>query len=405
MGRLLDVRALRCLAAAVALAAAACRAAAPPAPRVVDIRASDGVVLKGTLFSAASAGPAVLLLHQCDDRRTVWDPLGPRLAAAGITALAIDFRGYGDSGGPPHDSLPNAELGAAQINVWPGDVDAAFAFLASQPGVDAARMAAAGGSCAVSQAIELARRHATVKALALLAGPATRDERQFLETAAAPPVFAAAAADDRYDDFVQVMRWIEGGSPRAESRLAQYPDGGHAAVVFKAHPDLASDLAQWFGAVLDNRPAALPNTNGVLMAPDVREQARALDRPGGAAAALARLAQGGDASLPRVPEFIVNRLGYEHLQAKDAAGALDLMTLNTKLYPDSANTYDSLGDAYLAAGDKAAALAAAKQTLAALERDTHATADLKKTLRAAAEAKIRDLSVPAASRTSARTSK
>ena len=91
----------------------ACHSAAPP-PRTVDIRAADGVVLKGTLFAAPSAGPAVLLLHQCDDHRTVWDPLGPPLAAAGITALSIDFRGYGDSGGTPHDKLPNAELGAAQ---------------------------------------------------------------------------------------------------------------------------------------------------------------------------------------------------------------------------------------------------------------------------------------------------
>jgi dienelactone hydrolase len=159
--------------AVVLLGAAACRPSAPPPPRTVDIRAPDGVALKGTFFAAASVGPAVLLLHQCDDRRTVWDPLGPRLAAAGITALAVDFRGYGDSGGTLHDKLSNVELGAAQINVWPGDVDAAFAFLARQPGVDVTRMGAAGGSCGVSQAIRLARRHATVKALALLAGPPT----------------------------------------------------------------------------------------------------------------------------------------------------------------------------------------------------------------------------------------
>jgi hypothetical protein len=78
---------------------------------------------------------------------------------------------------------------------------------------------------------------------------------------------------------------------------------------------------------------------------------------------------------------------------------------DTRLYPDSANTYDSLGDAYLAAGDKAAALTAAQQTLTALDRDTQASADLKKSLRTAADAKIRALSAPAASRTSARTSR
>jgi predicted Zn-dependent protease len=160
---------------------------------------------------------------------------------------------------------------------------------------------------------------------------------------------------------------------------------------------------QWFGAVFGNRPDTLPATNGPQMTADVREMLRSIDRPGGAASALAHLSA-GSAAVPRAPEFVVNRLGYEHIQMKDIPTAVDVMTLNTRMYPDSANAYDSLGDAYLAAGDKAAALAAANQTLTALERDTQATADLKKALRAAAEAKIRDLSV-AASRTSARTSK
>jgi dienelactone hydrolase len=385
------------------LLAAGCHSAAPP-PRIVDIRAADGVVLKGTFFAASSAGPAVLLLHQCDDHRTVWDPLGPPLAAGGITALSIDFRGYGDSGGTPHDKLSNAELGAAQANVWPGDVDAAFAFLSSQPGVDASRIGAAGGSCGVSQAIQLARRHPTVKALALLAGPATRADRRFLETPQAPPVIGAAAADDRYDNFVEIMSWIAGVSPRTESRMTHYADGGHAAVVFKAHPELVRDLVQWFSAILGNTPAALPVTNGPQLTADMREFLLGIDRPGGAAAALTRLSAGASVP-PNVPEFVVNRLGYEYIQMRDAATAIEVMTLNTKLYPDSANAYDSLADAYLAAGDKASALTAAQQTLAALERDTKATADLKKALGAAADAKIRDLSVPAASRTSARTSR
>src|SRR5262245_8729421 len=103
---------MRAIIGSIAIAcASACAQPAPPAARVVDIAAPDGVVLKGTLFAAPAGGPAVLLLHQCDEQRHVWDPLGPKLAAAGITALAIDFRGYGESGGTAHDTLANAELG------------------------------------------------------------------------------------------------------------------------------------------------------------------------------------------------------------------------------------------------------------------------------------------------------
>jgi hypothetical protein len=47
----------------------------------------------------------------------------------------------------------------------------------------------------------------------------------------------------------------------------------------------------------------------------------------------------------------LNRAGYTLLEAENAAGAIALFRLNCNLYPDSFNTFDSLGDAYLANGD------------------------------------------------------
>jgi dienelactone hydrolase len=366
-----------------------CKPAVPLSAHAVDIVAPDGVTLKGTLFPAASSGPAVLLLHQCDDRRTVWDPLGPRLAAAGITALSIDYRGYGESGGTPHGTLSSEQQAAVTANSWPGDIDAAFAFLSRQSGVDPTRLGAAGGSCGVNNAIQLARRHVNVKALALLAGPADRDARTFLDAPGAPPVFTAAAADDRYADFVLVSSWLFGISPRTDSRFAQYRDGGHAAVIFRTHPGLADLIVQWFGAVLTNTPASLPSTNGVPLAPAVLQGLKAIDRPGGAAAALARKALPTAASTdPVLPEYIVNWLGYEHLALKDNSAALDIMKLNAACYPASPNAQDSLGDAYLAAGDTASALAAARRTLELLAADTDDTPQRMAGIRTGAEAKI-----------------
>ena len=369
--------------AAAATLAAGCTTTPPgppPSAHAVDVTAPDGVTLKGTLFPAAAPGPAVLLLHQCDDRRTVWDPLGWRLAAAGITALSIDYRGYGESGGTPHDQL-SAEQQAAVAAQAPADVDAALAFLSRQSGVDATRLGAAGGSCGVNHAIHLAQRHANVKALALLAGPADRDARAFISAPGAPPVFTAAAADDRYADFVLVGSWQFGISPRSESRFAQYPDGGHAAVVFRAHPELADLLVQWFGAVLRDTPASLPKTNGVPMAPAVLQGLKAIEQRGGTAT-----------EHPPLPEYIVNWLGYEHLALKDNALALEILQLNAAAYPSSANAQDSLGDAYLAAGDHASALAAAKRTLELLDTDTTDTAERKAAIRSSADAKIKRLS-------------
>ena len=43
---------------------------------------------------------------------------------------------------------------------------------------------------------------------------------------------------------------------------------------------------------------------------------------------------------------MVNLLGYQRLQAGDPAAAIELFELNVELYPDSANVYDSLAEAY-----------------------------------------------------------
>ena len=48
--------------------------------------------------------------------------------------------------------------------------------------------------------------------------------------------------------------------------------------------------------------------------------------------------------------------------AKDYAGGVAAFQINTQLYPDSANTYDSLGEALEASGDKAGAIAMYKKT-------------------------------------------
>src|SRR5262249_55228359 len=154
--------------------------------------------------------------------------------------------------------------------------------------------------------------------------------------------------------------------------IAQYPDGGHAAIVFRSHPELADSIVTWFRAMFDERLDALPVTNGMPLASPVVDTLRAIDRPGGAADALARgNGDGGDATAgSKLPEYFVNQLGYEHMLIKDYGTAIDLMKLNAALYPASPNTMDSLGDVYLASGDRAAALAAARKTLELLAADT-----------------------------------
>jgi alpha-beta hydrolase superfamily lysophospholipase len=73
--------------------------AAQALPRVVELKASDGVALKATYFSAGKQGPGVVLFHQANRTRTSWEGLARQLATAGINTLAVDGRGHGESDG------------------------------------------------------------------------------------------------------------------------------------------------------------------------------------------------------------------------------------------------------------------------------------------------------------------
>lgn len=72
---------------------------APPPARSFQIRASDGVMLAATYWPGLRPdAPAVLLLHGVDGSRAAVARNAAWLAQQGYAAMAIDFRGHGQSG-------------------------------------------------------------------------------------------------------------------------------------------------------------------------------------------------------------------------------------------------------------------------------------------------------------------
>lgn len=63
------------------------------------------------------------------------------------------------------------------------------------------------------------------------------------------------------------------------------------------------------------------------------------------------------------PGEISNNYGYSHLKDKHFAKAGDYFAFNLKLYPNSANAHDSMGDYFVAINDKAKAAAAFEKSL------------------------------------------
>ena len=79
----------------------------------------------------------------------------------------------------------------------------------------------------------------------------------------------------------------------------------------------------------------------------------------------------------------------------DTKGAIALFQMNVTAYPHSPNVYDSLSDAYLAAGQKELALQNAKKAMELLASDTTDSAPRRDAIKASAEQKLKQLGSPA----------
>jgi dienelactone hydrolase len=364
-----------------------------PAERVVDLTAADGTKLKASYFAAAKPGPGVLLLHQCNRQRKVWDGLAQQLAAAGINVLTLDYRGYGDSAGDRFDKLPPQEEAQIQAEKWPGDIDTAFQYLGSQPGVTRDVIGVGGASCGVNNSVQTAWRHTEVKSLVLLSGNTDLKGRQFLRESTKLPVFFAVADDDEFPPSIVATEWLYSLAADPDKKFVHVATGGHGADMFKVHPDMTGQIVDWYVTTLVKTPGRAPGHKETAAVPKEVQVLDEIDQPGGAAKVEKKLqeARRHDAKAELFPEDIVNYVGYEHLQAQDNKGAIDILKLNAEAYPSSPNVYDSLSDAYFADGQRDLARENAKKALALLASDTKDPEDRRNGIKASAEEKLKRL--------------
>ena len=92
-----------------------------------------------------------------------------------------------------------------------------------------------------------------------------------------------------------------------------------------------------------------------------------------------------------VSEATLNQLGYRLIQIGKAAKAVSLLEWTAQQYPKSVNLQDSLADAYVAAGNKAAARAATERELKMAEADPTLDTATRKAIAAAASKRLKSL--------------
>jgi tetratricopeptide (TPR) repeat protein len=137
--------------------------------------------------------------------------------------------------------------------------------------------------------------------------------------------------------------------------------------LFKSHPELPGIVVDWFVTTLittSGHAAAQP-----LASASILEQ---FELPGGVARVTQQLedARRRDPKAQLFPEVVATILGYDHLAAGERKLAVEIMKLVVTAYPDSADAYDSLSDAYLADGQKDLARQTAEKALALLDSYT-----------------------------------
>jgi pimeloyl-ACP methyl ester carboxylesterase len=350
------------------------------APLIVELKAPDGTILKASYFAAAKPGPGVLLLHQGNRTRKSWDELAGQLAAAGINTLTLDLRGFGESGGnsKPYNRLTNAR-----------DVDTAFEYLVSRPGVKRDVIGVGGaGWFGVLPSVEAARQHpAEVKSLVLLSGETLQDGLQFMRQASQLPGLFVVADDDEYPPTVEAMEWLYITSSNPGKKFVHYsaaqeapwlwyegPDvgkvpanGGHGTDMFRVHPELPGMIVDWFVTTLIKTPGHAP-ADTVASAAIINQ----IRMPSGVAQVTQQLmeARRRDPEAQLFPEITVSIIGQDHLRAGEPKLALEVFKLNLLAYPESADANDNLADGYLADGQNDLARQHAEKALALL--DSHA---------------------------------
>jgi dienelactone hydrolase len=396
--------------AAVASAPQAQPSQQQPDARVVDLKTSDGTLLKASYFAAAKPGPGVLLFHQTNRTRKAWDDVAVELAAAGINTLTLDMRGFGESGGTSHDKLTPKER--AQVREQrPADIDTAWQYLVSQPGVKGNVIGLGGaGLDGVENSIQTASRHsAQVKSLVLISGQTELAGRQFMRQASQLPGLFVWADSDDYPPTAEVMEWLYGISSNPGKKFIRYagPEapwlayedkdvpatGSHGTDLFKVHPELPGIIVNWFVTTLIKTPGQAPvSNNGAAgsISVSILDQ---IETPDGAAQVAQQLmeARRKDPGAQLWPRNLVNVMGYDNLQVGNTKLALQILKLNVLAYPESADANDSLGDAYLANGEKDLARQYAEKALALLASDTKESEARRDAIRASAQQKLNQL--------------
>lgn len=235
----------------------------------VEFQTSDGVTIVGDYYFASQGeggdakrpfshakrgGPAVLLLHMMPATRDSYAEFADRLVRAGYRALAIDFRGHGESvqGSGVRDQVSELDYKnfsdqEQQAKIL--DVRAAVDWLMQEKGVKKEQLVLVGASIGANLALQYLVENPEVPAAVLLSsgldyrGVRTPPLAQLVKPTQA--LYFAASADDEYS--LNTNRALYAVTP-AQKQIKEFQAAGHGTTMFEREPEFISEVIEWIRA-------------------------------------------------------------------------------------------------------------------------------------------------------------
>lgn len=216
-----------------------------------NLSANDGFQLASDYYqSEGKSNKGVLMLHQCNYNRSMYNDIGEALTKNNIHAVSFDLRGFGESISKKINinnfaSLTQKERRAAWQRLsskWPSDVKVAFDSLIKKTGKNG-EIAVIGASCGGSQAIELAKSN-KIKAISFFSSAQNEKNIQTYteKLANKPTLIIASELDGR--TYTSAQSLFE-AAKNDKTKFILYKGDAHGYPLLASDPDLTNNIVNW----------------------------------------------------------------------------------------------------------------------------------------------------------------
>jgi len=232
-------------------------ASSPSSAQQISFTTDDDFLLSADYYLGDELGAGVLLLHDCAHSRKSYSLLGELLAKQGINALALDFRGFGESESDEfsHQTIKQqvknivsyqAEV-ATLTSYWEKDVLSAYNYLRNKIGNEQPISIVASG-CAVNEAVLLAQK-IRINSFVILSPIMDYMEKEHYKNLIDIPVYFVSSAHHSGSTLTAQELFSWNGDSRSTSQVFKGVSQGHN--LLRRNKFLAHNIALWLHRTLN----------------------------------------------------------------------------------------------------------------------------------------------------------